>query len=301
MKKAKKVFAAVGITILAGALTFAGVFFAPYKNYKAEQRTILTETPTDTGEIRVMSANVRCISPTDLNEKSWFNRASMLISSIEKQAPAIIGFQEVTKYHYGYLCNSLPSYDATITYRDNGVLSEGCPIFYRTDLYTLIEKGTFWLSETPDVMSKSWGAMFNRVCGYVILETKSDNSRFVVFNTHLDHVSEEARINGIGVVLDKIREFGDIPAILMGDMNANENSQTYTKATETFVDTRHATENTSDACTFQNWGTVEKWIDYCFVSEDAFTVNSFAVVTDTYDGAHPSDHNPLSVSLTLNK
>ena len=97
------------------------------------------------------------------------------------------------------------------------------------------------------------------------------------------------------------KEFGDIPAILMGDMNANENSQTYTKATETFVDTRHATENTSDACTFQNWGTVEKWIDYCFVSEDAFTVNSFAVVTDTYDGAHPSDHNPLSVSLTLNK
>lgn len=301
MKTVKKVVAAVGVTVLAGAVAFAGVFFAPYKNYKADQRAILTETPTDTEEIRVMSANVRCISPTDLFEKSWFNRAAMLIDCIEKQAPTVIGFQEVTKYHYDYLCSSLPSYDSQITYRDNGMLSEGCPIFYRTDLYTLIDKGTFWLSETPDEMSKSWGSAFNRVCGYVILEAKADNSRFVVFNTHLDHVSEEARINGIGVVLEKIEQFGGIPAVLMGDMNAPEGSQTYLKATESFADARHVTENTTDSGTFQNWGTVEKCIDYCFVSKDAFTVNSFAVVTETYDGAHPSDHNPLVVSLTRNK
>lgn len=299
MKMTKRIFGGLGAAVLVGAVVFTGVFFAPYPSYKKNQTPILTQTPENTDTLRVMSANVRCVTPFDTGKKSWFRRASLLMQSIEKQAPTVIGFQEVTKTHYKYLCDNLPAYDSTITYRDNSPLSEGCPIFYRTDLYTLIDKGTFWLSETPEEMSRSWGAAFNRVCGYVILETKSDNTRFVVFNTHLDHVSEEARINGIGVVMDKIEQFGGIPAVLMGDMNAKEGSATYLRATEAFRDARHATENTSDRETFQNWGQKEEIIDYCFVSEGDFTVRSFTVVTDTYDGAHPSDHNPLSVELSF--
>lgn len=301
MKTAKKIAIGIGSVVLAGAVVFAGIFLAPYAGYKSNQRAILTETPADTDTIRVMSANVRCVSPTDLFEKSWFNRAALLMDCIEEQSPTVIGFQEVSSVHYKYLCSSLPSYDSQITYRDNSPTAEGCPIFYRTDLYRLIDKGTFWLSETPDEMSKSWGSAFNRVCGYVILETLSDNTRFVVFNTHLDHVSEEARINGIGVVLDKIEQFGGIPAVLIGDMNAKEGTPTYLAATEDFADARYETENTTDACTYQNWGAQSKIIDYCFISKDAFTVNRFHVVTDTFDGAHPSDHNPLCIDLTLKK
>ncbi len=301
MKKSKKIALGIGATMLAGAIAFAGIFFAPYGEYKKEQRPILTETPADTDTIRVMSANVRCVSPTDLFEKSWFHRAALLMDCIEQQAPTIIGFQEVSSIHYKYLCSSLPSYDSQITYRDNSPTAEGCPIFYRTDLYRLIDKGTFWLSETPDEMSKSWGAAFNRVCGYVILETLSDNTRFVVFNTHLDHVSEEARINGIGVVLKKIEQFGGLPAVLMGDMNANEGSPTYLAATKDFADVRYETENTTDSATFQNWGEKSKIIDYFFVSKNAFNVTRFHVVTDTFDDAHPSDHNPLCVELILKK
>lgn len=301
MKPAKKILLSVGGVVLASALVFTGVFMAPYAGYKKDQRAILTETPTDKDTIRVMSANVRCVSPTDLLEKSWFNRAALLMDCIEKQAPTVIGFQEVSSVHYKYLCSSLPDYDSQITYRDNSPTAEGCPIFYRTDLYKLIDKGTFWLSETPDEMSRSWGAAFNRVCGYVILETLSDNTRFVVFNTHLDHVSEEARINGIGVVLDKIEQFGGIPAVLIGDMNAKEGTPTYLAATEDFADARYETDITTDACTFQNWGAQSKIIDYCFVSKDSFDVHSFDVVTETYDGAHPSDHNPLCVELTIKK
>lgn len=301
MKTVKKALLSVGGIVLVSAIVFTGVFLAPYPGYKKDQRAILTDTPADKETIRVMSANVRCVSPTDLREKSWFHRAALLMDCIEKQAPTVIGFQEVSKIHYPYLCKSLPSYDSCITYRDNSMMAEGCPIFYRTDLYTLVDKGNFWLSETPDEMSKSWGAAFNRVCGYVILETKTDNTRFVVFNTHLDHVSEEARINGIGVILDKIEQFGGLPAVLMGDMNASEGSATYLAATEDFADARYETENTTDSGTFQNWGQKNKIIDYCFVSKDAFDVHSFAVVTETFDGAHPSDHNPLCVELTIKK
>lgn len=64
-------------------------------------------------------------------------------------------------------------FDSIITYREDTINAEGCPIFYQTDLYTLIDKGSFWLSETPEVMSKDWGAAHYRICSYVILKEKS--------------------------------------------------------------------------------------------------------------------------------
>ena len=252
-------------------------------------------------ELRVMSCNVRCISPTDLGKKSWFYRADLIMQGIQKEQPSVIGFQEVTKWHYSYLCDTLALYDSVITYRDDAFNSEGCPIFYRSDIYTLIDKGSFWLSETPDVMSKSWGAQFNRVCSYVILKDNATETEFVVFNTHLSHVSDEARINGIQVVLDKIKEFGSLPAVLMGDLNAEEDSQTYKSATVNFLDTKYQTENTMTSCTYQAWGEQldRNCIDYILVSKTGFRTNSYKVVTDTYDGVYSSDHFPLSVSLSF--
>ena len=82
-----------------------------------------------------MSSNVRCFSPTDLFKKSWFYRAPLIRDDINEVKPDIIGFQEVTWMHMGYLKNVLKGYDSVITYRDNFILSEGCPVFYRTDKF----------------------------------------------------------------------------------------------------------------------------------------------------------------------
>ncbi len=223
------------------------------------------------------------------------------MQGIEKEQPSVIGFQEVTKWQYSYLCDTLSSYDSVITYRDDAFNSEGCPIFYRSDMYTLIDKGSFWLSETPDVMSKSWGAQFNRVCSYVILKDNATETEFVVFNTHLSHVSDEARINGIQAVLDKIAEFGSKPAVLMGDLNAKEDSETYKSATENFYDAKYQTTNTMTSCTYQDWGEQldRECIDYVMISKQGLKVNSYKVVTDTYDGVYSSDHFPLSVSISF--
>ena len=261
----------------------------------------VSETNLQPGEVRVMSCNLRCLNPTDLGKKSWFYRADLILKNIESEAPTIIGFQEATKWQYAYLCDTLQEYDSVITYRDNAVNSEGCPVFYRKDLYNLKDKGSFWLSETPDQMSKDWDAACYRICSYVILEEKETKETFVVFNTHLDHVSDEARINGIAVVLDKIQQFGGYPSMIMGDFNATEDSETYKSATENFDDVKYLTENTMTGATYQNWGASldDDCIDYLMISKTGFTVNSYAVVQNTYDGVYPSDHFPLSVSLTL--
>lgn len=300
MKKTiKKLFSAFGILLLAAAVALAGILFFHYPHYLKAKKPVDCEAPTD-GSVRVMSCNVRCLTPFDFGKRSWFYRADLLAENLRKNAPTVIGFQEVTKWQYAYLTDVLPGFDSVITYRDKMFNSEGCPVFYRSDLYTLIDKNSFWLSETPDEMSKDWGSACYRICSYVILEEKTDGKRFVVFNTHLDHISDKARINGIHVILDKIREFGSLPAVIMGDFNAKEESETYKSATAEFLDAKYQTENTVSGATYQNWGLSldNENIDYFMISKTGFAVEEYKVVTDTYDGVYPSDHFPIFTVLT---
>ena len=303
MKKIiKTVLISLLCLVLAAVIVLVGntFLFYPYYNNNKESVEIQVE---NNGQIKMMSYNLRCISPTDWGKKAWFYRANLVIDDIENEKPGIIGFQESTKWHYKYLVDTLKGYDSVIQYRDEAFNSEGCPIFYNTSLYELVDKGSFWLSETPEVMSKSWGAQYNRVCSYVILTDKTSGEDFVVFNTHLSHVSDEARINGIKVVLDKIAEFGSLPAVIMGDFNALEGSVTYNSVTENFLDAKKVAEKTSDSHTYQNWGNPEKFqrIDYFMVSKTGFKINSYDVLSGVHDGVYSSDHCPIVLEVEIDK
>lgn len=286
--------------LLLAAVLFCEMFFWYLPQYLKEKGPVSVPVKTD-GGIRMMSCNLRCLSPLDLGEKSWFFRAKYITEDIVQQAPGIIGFQEATQWQYDYLVESLPEYDSVITYRDDSFASEGCPIFYNTLLYTLVDKGSFWLSETPEVMSKGWDAAHHRICSYVILTEIQSGKQFVVFNTHLDHVSEEARIKGIEVVLDKIRQFGGLPAVIMGDLNAEEDSETYRSVTQNFLDARYETENSSGSYTYQGWGDLEnaRRIDYFMISQLGFTVTGYTVLPGHRDGVYSSDHCPILLDVTL--
>lgn len=302
MKKAKKIIISIVSVILALLIAFGVSFVWYYPYYNSNKAQVNVEVENN-GGIKMMSYNLRCISPLDFGKKSWFYRADLIIDDIVNEKPGIIGFQEATKWHYAYLTNALQGYDSVITYRDEAFNSEGCPIFYNTSMYTLVDKGSFWLSETPEVMSKSWGAQYNRVCSYVILTDNASGEDFVVFNTHLSHVSDEARINGIKVVLDKIAQFGSLPSVIMGDFNAQEGSETYIQVTENFTDARYATEKTNDSYTYQGWGNPEKFkrIDYFMISKTGIKVNKYDVLSGLHDGAYSSDHCPIVLEFSLDK
>ena len=288
--------------VLAAVIVLVGNTFLFYPYYNDNKQAVEIQVENN-GQIKMMSYNLRCISPTDWGKKAWFYRANLVIDDIENEKPGIIGFQESTKWHYKYLVDTLKGYDSVIEYRDEAFNSEGCPIFYNTSLYELVDKGSFWLSETPEVMSKSWGAQYNRVCSYVILTDKTSGEDFVVFNTHLSHVSDEARINGIKVVLDKIAEFGSLPSVIMGDFNALEGSVTYNSVTENFLDAKKVAEKTSDSHTYQNWGNPEKFqrIDYFMVSKTGFKINSYDVLSGVHDGVYSSDHCPIVLEVEIDK
>lgn len=285
----------LGLVLVAGIVMFW--YFPHYVNQK-EIRSIQPAAE----KVTMVSCNVRCLTPLDLGQKSWFYRADLLLDDVAGQKPGIIGFQEATRWQYDYLVECLPEYDSVINYRDESVISEGCPIFYHQGLYSLVDKGSFWLSETPEVMSKDWGAAHYRICSYVILQEKTTEKEFVVFNTHLDHVSDEARIKGIGVVLDKIAQFGGLPSVIMGDLNAQEGSKTYESVTEHFMDARYVAQESEGSYTYQNWGNMDaaKRLDYFMVSMEGFAVQRYGVLPALHGEVYASDHCPIVMEAELN-
>lgn len=296
MRLIKRLLAALLIIVF----ICAGVLFAYLPSYLASDRQVCPRENAD-GAVIIMSTNVRCLSPTDLFEKSWFYRADLIADDIESVRPDIIGFQEATFVHYDYLQSLLVGYDSEMAYRDNFVLSEGCPIFYRTDRFEKINSGSFWLSETPDVMSKDWGSEHYRICVYLRLRDLESGKEFLVFNTHLDHTSDLARINGIRVILDKISEFGDIPAYLMGDLNAKEDSETIQSTKDSFDDSKLIANVTDDTATFHGWGEAAdpRRIDYIMISKGDADVYEYHVVNNLHGTAYSSDHSSVYIKTRL--
>ena len=301
MRLLKKLLSLILKLLLVAALICAVVFGFYLPQYLLDKDNYSAAAKEETDVITVVSANVRCLSPEDLFKKSWFYRAPLLIQTLKSAAPDIIGFQEVTPVHKQYLDKALRGFGSVLLYRDDSLIHESCPIYYSESKFDLIDKGGFWLSETPDVMSKGWGAAFNRVCSYVILAQKTDGKQLVVFNTHLDNVSEEARINGIKLVLQKIEQFGGMPSIIMGDFNTGENTETYRAAVSLFNDAKYQTEDTDSGATYQGYGQSlnDENLDYFMLSKTGIETLSYKVLRETYDGVYPSDHFPIRLDMKL--
>lgn len=297
----KKALAIVGIILLVAIIVFLSMITFYLPGYLASDRVISPADPISDGSMTIMSTNVRYIAYDDFFKKAWFYRADLIADDIEAVHPDIIGFQEATFVHYDYLKKFMAGYDSEMAYRDDFVLSEGCPIFWRTDRFKKIDSGSFWLSETPEVMSKDWGSEHYRICVYVILRDLETGKEFAVFNTHLDHTSDLARINGIQVVLDKISEFGDLPSYLMGDLNAKEDEDTIIFTKDSFDDSKIISPITEDTPTFHGWGAADdpRRIDYIMISKGDAEVYEYHVVNNLHGDIYSSDHASIYIKTKL--
>jgi len=271
------------------------------RKYSAEIPVFDIGKTYDKSCVTVVSANVRCYTAGDTGERNWYYRAPYLVRTLIDANADIIGLQEAMPVHYKCIAPALQGYGSFIDYRQGGKNPEGCPIFYNLSKFELLRKGTFWLSKTPEKKSKSWGAACYRICSYAVLKQKSDGKELAVFNTHLDHVSEEARINGIRLILQMLTEFGGMPCVLMGDLNAFESSVTYREATALFDDAKYQTDDTDSGATYQNWGEEPDYenIDYFLISKSGIAVRQYRVIRTTYNGVYPSDHYPIQLKINL--
>lgn len=254
--------------------------------------------------LTVMSYNVRTSSAATSEQDLWDNRKEAMIAHIIANDPDIIGMQEVfAPVQDDYLQAHLTGYIAVGASRDYGDVlpfGEKCSIFYKKDKFELLDSGTFWLSDTPDEVSRGWDGACNRVCTFVLLKDIETGKIFMHFNTHLDHMGSEARIKGSAMVADRTINCG-YPAILTGDFNFDETDDLYTNITKVLDDTKYLATDTMSHGTFHAYSTADLFnkspIDFCMVTPNTFDVQSYQVLVG--NGVLTSDHFAIKIKLSF--
>lgn len=263
-------------------------------------------------DLRVLSFNIRFDNPSD-GPNAWENRKEKAASVIRLHDADLVGLQEALLHQLEDLQDELDGYGRIGVGRDDGETEgEFTAILYRKESVTPLKSGTFWLSETPSVPgSKSWDAAITRICTWAEFEHTQTGEVFYLFNTHYDHIGEEARLESSKLILNKIEEIaGDSPVVLTGDFNATEDSQPYKVLVENakgesgvnlqdaFYKTVH--EHHGPTSTWSGFTEIvpDRRIDYIFVNPDV-TVKQHAILADQWDGRFPSDHLPVLAEITI--
>lgn len=258
--------------------------------------------------IRMMSYNIRYATNND-GENRWENRKEFLGGQVAFFNPGIFGIQEGLAHQVNYLNEKFTDYSYIGVGRDDGAQKgEYCAIFYNSEKFELLEQGTFWLSSSPDRVSVGWDAALERICTYGSFVDKAKGVKFWVFNTHFDHRGELAREESAKLIAQKIIEINkeNLPFVLMGDFNLNEQSGAIKYLSSMYNDSRSASKNKpfgpfGTFNGFQFHDPVQDRIDYIFCSKDNIQVEKYAVLTDSKDGKYPSDHFPVFVELSFTK
>lgn len=254
--------------------------------------------------LKIMSYNIRVDLTADGNN-DWGHRKDFFTSQIQFYEPDVFGIQEAAPNQVNDIANRLPQYSFVGTGREGVEKGESSNIFYNKKRLKMLLNDTFWLSETPSKISLGWDAAYKRVCTYALFKDVKTKQLFWVFNTHLDHVGEQAKINGIKLILSKIKEVNkNYQVIFTGDLNSEPDSDEIFLLKKEMNDTRaiSKTQPFGPSGTFNGFKhnePVTRLLDYIFVSKNAsFKVEKFAVLSDSKDLRYPSDHLPVYIELS---
>lgn len=253
--------------------------------------------------ITVMSQNVRNLNDPDGN--SITRRAKRLAQLIEMYQPDIIGTQEATKpWDDFFRAKYADTYGIVGAFADGVGTTAGSMsgVMYKLDRFELVESGCFWLSDTPQEISKLEESNKPRTCSWALLKDKKSGKTFLMSNTHLDTTSNEVRLAQYKVIAEQLADkYAQYPSVLTGDFNALPDSTTYTEVTKTFSDSHLTakTKSTDIEFTIHHYGkdAVDR-IDYCFYN-DGFVAENYRILTEQFDG-YVSDHYGVLTTYTFN-
>ena len=258
--------------------------------------------------LNIMTLNICSWS---FDGKDLETRADGIAKTIRENNVDSLGVQEATPYWMNELVNRLGDEYAYFgvggnsgkDYKDSSdAEDEFTAIFYLKSKFKVVDKGYFWLSETPDEISYGWGSAYRRICNWVILENKYTRTQFVHINTHFDNASTEARRNSIGLILEKVKEFENLPVVFSADLNFIEKSLGYRDITaDVLKDTKVLAKNTMDTATFHNAdpnafkGIV---LDYILIN-DGFKALKYEVIKKKYNNRYISDHHAVVTKIEV--
>ena len=287
----------------------------------------LQAQPLYVGEFNIRNDNTKDAAAGN----GWERRCPVVCDILRVESFDIFGSQEVLHSQMEDLQRALPEYDFVGVGRNDGKTEgEYAPIFYKKDRIRCLQSGTFWLSETPDVVaSVGWDAKYTRICTWGQFKDRRTGKKFWMFNLHMDHRGVEARKQSVLLVMERIKMMcGNQPYILLGDFNVDQFNPIYPMMMESgmFVDCHDAAvvrfAPTGSMNYFKTDFKTDSRIDHVLVSDD-FDVLDYTVLTYSYWSEEkpsagaleaikagkegvvvhkqrlPSDHYPIGIHLNF--
>lgn len=259
--------------------------------------------PLQARELRLLSYNIRYDNPADAPHH-WQARLPLIRKQLESFDADVVGFQEVLHHQLDDLSQVLPGYAWVGVGRDDGLQAgEYAPLFFRPLRFALKDSGSFWLSDTPDQVSRGWDAALPRIATWAVLSDRHTLTDFLVVNTHFDHMGQQARLNSMALIYAFLIQHQDKQIILMGDLNTPPEDAPYQwlmqkgLLQDTFAAAAHrkGPAGTFNAFAYTDIG---QRIDYIFVPR-SLKVKKYEVLMESFNGILPSDHWPVMVVLDL--
>jgi len=253
--------------------------------------------------LNVMTFNIRYDNPGD-GDNRWEYRRELIGQTILFHGISLCGIQEALDHQIKELKGLLPGWAYIGVGRDDGKSSgEFSPIFYDTVRFKLLEHETFWLSTSPEEPSKGWDAALPRIVTWGKFKDKISSRTFFVFNTHFDHLGQQARRESAKLIGEKVKDIaGEQPALIMGDINATPEEEPVQILMGQFRDCKALSKlpHFGPESTYNGFGTAEKenmCIDYIFMKNKAWRVLRHATLSQTWAGRFASDHHAVMVEL----
>lgn len=248
--------------------------------------------------IKLVTWNIQNGRDEGDGQNGWPQRKHALGSVLEEIEPDILCVQEAFANQVRFLQETLARHDRVGVGRVDGK-SEGehAAIFYRRDRFKRLEGGTFWLSETPEVPSRTWDKDYFRVCTWARFKDVESQKMFRIYNTHFSLIAE-AQEKSARLIISRIAE-GDAKksVALCGDFNCGPGGAPW-KIFEAvgLINAELAVGGDSLTPTWHRRGVPVFCIDAIFVRGD-WRVTAQRVIMDGLDGVFPSDHFGVMATL----
>ncbi len=262
-------------------------------------------------ELTVLTFNLRgAYIPDGLN--AWPNRADQVVDLLRREDPDLVGFQEAQQGNLDLLEEAFPEHGWERGPEYNNRVPFAWPaVRWNPDRLRKVEAGGFWLSTTPERHSGDWETNCIRSALWIRFQLLPDGPEFVHLNTHLDHISGKARLEGSKVILEKLSPFArlGLPLLLTGDFNAGPESDVHGLFREEgFADLFHATggRDGPEVFTFHAFTGKrvpgEERIDWILSRPGKgwrWSARSHEILTDAKPPVYPSDHYPVRAVVRL--
>lgn len=249
--------------------------------------------------LKVISFNIRSVD--DPNGHSIPERAPRLAKVVKPYNADLISFQEFTPVWEEFIPSCFgDEYEFFNKYRTDKGWRESPPILWKKEKFECLNRGYFWLSDTPEVMSGGWDTYpHNRICLYAILKDKASGKIFTLFNTHFGF-GEQNQIKSVHLVQKYTKTVSNYPTLITGDFNMIPSTVQYGEMVKEFSDANALTINDrrSTYHAYNPQVDLNQHIDYCFIDKN-ITPITFKIIDEVVENKYPSDHFGIYIELEI--